>query len=242
MTDPVPPLAPFPVRAARWILEWTRSIAVALVVWFLLTSFVVQMFRITSGSMEPGILVGDFLFVNRMLYGAEVPLTGRHLPAIREPRRGEMVVVQSPVEDLRLLKRLVGLPGDTLAMVDGTLLRNGQRQVEPYVRMAGGAWAPDPAYSGAMRRWHHAYLVGTDPGSYRPDERNWGPLVVPRDSMFLLGDNRDFSLDSRFWGFVPRRNLLGKPILIYFSYDGTSYRPLPVLTAIRGRRLLTVPR
>lgn len=241
MLDPVPH-ATAPVRFARWAWGWTRSIVMALFVWFLLSSFVVQMFRITSGSMEPTVLVGEFLIVNRMLYGAEVPLTGRKLPAIREPRRDEIVVVQSPVEDLRLLKRLVGLPGDTLGMTNGRLTRNGEALVEPYARLLPGEPPIDPTYNAGMRGWHHAYLAGTDPATYDPDPRNWGPLVVPRDSMFLLGDNRDGSLDSRFWGFVPRSNLLGKPLLIYMSFDPTSHRPLPLLTAIRWRRLFTAPR
>lgn len=241
MPDPVPP-APVPVRFARWAWGWTRSIVTALFVWFLLSSFVVQMFRITSGSMEPTVLVGEFLVVNRMLYGAEVPLTSKRLPAIREPRRGEIVVVQSPVEDLRLLKRLVGLPGDTLGMINGQLIRNGEALVEPYARLLSESPSLDPTYNAGMRRWHHAYLVDTDSATYDPNPRDWGPLVVPPDSMFLLGDNRDASLDSRFWGFVPRSNLLGKPLLIYMSFDPESYRPLPLFTAIRWKRLFVAPK
>jgi signal peptidase I len=108
--------------AARWLWSWTRSLVVALFVWFLISTFLVQAFRITSGSMERTVLVGDFLFVNKLLYGAEVPLAHRHLPPIREPAHDEVVVIKSPIEDLLLLKRIVGLPGDTIAMFAGAAL------------------------------------------------------------------------------------------------------------------------
>jgi signal peptidase I len=117
----------------RWLWEWTKSIVVALLVWFVLRTFLVEAFRIPSGSMKNTLLVGDFLFVNKALYGAEVPFVRRTLPAWREPRRGEILVFDS-VEDpaLKIVKRLVGVPGDTLAMRAGRLWRNGRPVDEPY--------------------------------------------------------------------------------------------------------------
>lgn len=230
-----------PSRFRAWAWGWAKSISVALVVWFTFSTFLVKAFRISSGSMEHTLLVGDFLFVNKALYGAEVPLLGKHLPALREPRRGDIVVFRSPIEDSILVKRLIGGPGDTVGMVDGRVTRNGQQLDESYIvraELLPEAERPEPE----MRGWQLPYLIGKDPAAYQPTVRNWGPLVVPRDSFFMLGDNRDGSRDSRFWGFVPRRNIQGSPLVVYFSYDPSHWRPLPFLTAIRWGRLLSRPR
>ena len=115
-----------------WLWEWTKSIVVALVVWFFLRTFLVEAFRIPSGSMENTLLVGDFLFVNKLLYGAEVPIIHSRLPAVREPGRDEILVFDSVEEEgLKVVKRLIGVPGDTLSMENGQLFRNGQRVDEP---------------------------------------------------------------------------------------------------------------
>ena len=115
-----------------WIWEWTKSIVVALVVWFFLRTFLVEAFRIPSGSMENTLLIGDFLFVNKALYGAEVPLIHAHLPAVREPVRDDILVFDSVEEEgLKVVKRLIGMPGDTLSMESGQLYRNGRRWTSP---------------------------------------------------------------------------------------------------------------
>lgn len=235
------PIVTKTARVSSWLWERTKSVAVALVVWFLLSTFVIKAFRIPSGSMERTVLVGDFLFVNRMLYGAEVPLAGKHLPAIREPRRDEVVVIKSPIEELILLKRVVGLPGDTVAMRGGQLWRNGRAVAEPYITLHPDAPAIDAATAERMRRWQLRFLISPSPDEYQPDFRNWGPLVIPADSLMALGDNRDESLDSRYYGFIPRGNLGGSPLFIYFSYDPSSWRPLPFISAVRWRRLFTAP-
>src|SRR3989304_1901440 len=103
----------------RWIWDWAKSIAVALVVWFFLRTFLIEAFRIPSGSMENTLLIGDFLFVNKLLYGAEVPLIHKRLPAIREPRRGDILVFDSVEEPIKVVKRLGGVPGGTPAMGKG---------------------------------------------------------------------------------------------------------------------------
>lgn len=227
-------------KIGAWALGWIKSIAVALAVWLVLSTFLVKAFRISSGSMERTLLVGDFLFVNKALYGAEVPLIGGRLPGVREPRRGDIVVFRSPIEDSILVKRLIGMPGDTVAMREGRLTRNGEELVEPYVTQTGpppGGELPDPELF-----WQRRYVIGQAPDGYLPTVRSWGPLVVPPDSLFMLGDNRDGSRDSRFWGFVPSRNVQGSPMLVYFSYDPGHWRPLPFLTAIRWRRLFARPR
>lgn len=224
------------------LLQWVKPIAVAWVAWLLLSTFVVRAFHVTSESMEGTLFAGDVLFVAKPLYGAEVPLTGLRLPPLREPRRGDIVVFGSvETAGLEVVKRVIGLPGDTVSMSRGRLIRNGGLVPEPYVQRQRPDQADAPDAREQMRRWQEPRLAGSHPVPYRPDRDNWGPVVVPSDSLFVMGDNRDLSYDGRFWGFLPRQNLHGSPLVIYYSFDPASWRPLPVLTATRWRRLLTVP-
>jgi signal peptidase I len=225
-----------------WLWEWTKSILVALLVWFFLRTFLVEAFRIPSGSMENTLLIGDFLFVNKALYGSEVPIIGTRLPAVREPRRNDILVFDS-VEDkgLKVVKRLIGMPGDTLSMENGELFRNGERVNEPYVVHTDATRTEDPIQRAKMREWQLPHLVKRDPAKYQPDLQEWGPIVVPPDSFFMMGDNRDSSYDGRYWGFLPRKNVRGRPLVVYFSYDPSSWRALPFLTAVRWTRLFTSP-
>jgi signal peptidase I len=220
--------------------EWLKSIAIAVVIFLLLRTFLVEAFRIPSGSMENTLLIGDFLFVNKALYGAEIPFTGKHLPAFREPSRNDLVIFKS-VEEARMtvVKRVVGMPGDTLAMEDNRLLVNGAAADEPFVLQTDPlADHEEPK----MRAWQTRYLTADrDPRSYRPTLKNWGPIVVPADSFFVMGDNRDQSYDSRYWGFLGRDRIRGRPLIVYFSYDPSGIDPLPIFTAVRWDRLLTLP-
>lgn len=226
-----------------WLWEWTKSIAIALVVWFFLRTFLVEAFRIPSGSMERTLLVGDFLFVTKFLYGAEVPLIHKRLPKVRDPRLGDVVVFDSVEEEgLKVVKRLVGMPGDTLAMERGVLIRNGHPVGEPWAQKTNPAISADPFQRERMRQWQSRYLVGRDPANYHPDLQDWGPIVVPADSFFMMGDNRDDSYDGRYWGFLPKENVRGTPWFVYFSYDALSYKPLPFFTAIRWGRIFDRPR
>jgi len=225
-----------------WLWEWTKSILVALLVWFFLRTFLVEAFRIPSGSMENTLLIGDFLFVNKALYGAEVPVIGSRLPPVREPQRNDILVFDS-VEDegLKVVKRLIGMPGDTLSMENGELLRNGERVNEPYAMHADPTRSEDPIQRAKMREWQLPHLVNRNAANYQPDLQEWGPIVVPPDSFFMMGDNRDSSYDGRYWGFLPRKNVRGRPLVVYFSYDASSWRALPFLTAVRWGRLFSTP-
>jgi signal peptidase I len=223
----------------RWFLEWLKSISIALVVWLFLRTFLVEAFRIPSGSMENTLLVGDFLFVNKFLYGAEIPFTHKHLPAVREPERGDIIVFDSIEEDLKVVKRLIGIPGDTLEMRAGVLYRDGQRVIESYAVNSDPYQTTDPLQRERMREWQAKHFAGPVPPDYAPDLHNWGPVVVPVDSLFVMGDNRDGSYDGRCWGFLPRANVLGRPLLVYFSYDASNWRHL--LDEVRWKRLFTVP-
>jgi signal peptidase I len=218
-----------------------KSVGVPLAVFLLLRTFAVEAFHIwPSGSMERTLLIGDFLFVNKALYGAEIPVVHRRLPGFRAPERQDVVVFQSVEDpDLTVVKRIVGAGHDTLQMRDNVLFLNGRPLDEPYVNRRS-ATTDDPS-DPRMRGWQLRYYAGRDPAGYRPTLRNWGPIVVPPDSFFVMGDNRDDSYDSRYWGLLGRDRIRGSPFLVYFSYDRNGRLPLPFVTAIRWDRLLKVP-
>jgi signal peptidase I len=221
---------------ARGLFEWAKSLSLAILLFLVVRAFLVEAYRIPSGSMEGTLLVGDFLLVNKLVYGAEVPFTHERLPAVRQPKYRDVVVFQWPEDTTKnFVKRLVGLPGDTLSMHDGTLVRNGEDQVEPYVTHT----EPDADPSGEEFGWQRAYLVTrtAHAATYRASRNNWGPLVVPAKRYFMLGDNRDNSLDSRYWGFVPDSLVLGSPLVVYYSYAPDSTSALDWLTRVRWRRL-----
>jgi signal peptidase I len=240
-TVPATAEAPPAKSFGRWLWEWVKSIAVALVIWFVLRALLVEAFRIPSSSMEQTLLVGDFLFVNKALYGAELPLVHAHLPAIREPRRLDIVVFDSKTQaGVKVVKRLVGMPGDTLEMRHAVLFRNGAPQAEPYIEHIDSLSDPIDA---EMKAWQLQYLLpAVDRDEYHPSRDNWGPLVVPQGQYFVMGDNRDNSYDSRYWGFVDRRVIRGRPLFVYYSFDHDSYRSLPFITAIRWGRIGTSPK
>jgi signal peptidase I len=133
------------------------------------------------------------------------------------------------------------MPGDTLAMEAGQLYRNGIRVDEPYVVHTDQGRSEDAMQRLKMREWQLPHLVARDPATYKPDLQEWGPIVVPTDSFFMMGDNRDSSYDGRYWGFLPRGNVRGRPLVVYFSYDPSSWRSLPFLTAVRWSRLFSMP-
>ena len=215
-----------------------------------------EAYRIPSGSMEPTLLVGDWLFVNKLRYGPHVPLTGVNLPGYAEPRRGDVVVFVSPPQDpsIRiapdevtpmLVKRIVGIGGDTVAMRGGRLYVNGVPEPfatppTPPARTVADAFVREPF---PILRWQRRLATastGLGPAPTEPTLHDWGPLAVPPGAYFMLGDNRDNSVDSRFYGPVPRANLRGTPTFIYYSYDpesGGDYAR--AVTAIRWRRLGT---
>jgi signal peptidase I len=217
--------------------EWVKSLGIALAIWFLLTSFLVQAFRIPSGSMENTLLIGDFLFVNKALYGAEIPIIHKRLPALREPRRSDIVVFDSVEEHgVSVVKRIVGMPGDTIAMIDSDVVINNNRIEESYVIRGLPGDQRDPR----MRAWQIPYLLDpSESDTYDPSLKNWGPLVVPPDSFFVMGDNRDNSYDGRYWGFLGRDRIRGRTMFVYYSFNKRGMLPLPFLTAIRWRRFFS---
>ena len=243
-TPPIPPAAaPAPHRAKEWALEWLKSIIFALAVWLVLRTFLFEAFRIPSESMEDTFLVGDFLFVNKAIYGAEVPLVHWFMPKYRDPARNDLVIFDSVEEaDLKVVKRVIGLAGDTLEMRAHVIYRNGVVLEEPAAHYAVAPSPDEPERRLKIKTWQVPYLVGRDTVSYWPDRDNWGPIVVPQDHLFVMGDNRDESWDGRYWGFLPRASVRGTPLFIYYSFDPDTYKPLPFITNIRWGRFFHVPR
>jgi signal peptidase I len=195
--------------------EFIASMAGVLVVGLFIITFCLQAFEIPSSSMEDTLLIGDHVFVDRVNLS---PRTG-WLPAIpyRNPQHGDIVVFLSPAEPgLYVVKRVMGIPGDRIHLRDGHVFRNGQELNEPYV-IRNGSYSPyrdnfpdvPPEPGTVTPEWHL-----TMSSHIQNDE-----LVVPPNSYFCMGDNRDVSYDSRYWGFVPRQNVIGRPMFIYWSFE-----------------------
>lgn len=219
-----------------FFVEWAKIFVVSVLLFFFIRTFFVEAFKIPSGSMENTLQVGDFLLVNKLAYGAEVPFTHLRLPKLEKLHDGDVIVFLWPVDvSKNFVKRLVGVPGDTLEMRDGTLIRNGHALKESYVSHTEPDMDPAPEDFG----WQRGYLVRSAIAStgYHPSRNNWGPLVVPELNYFVLGDNRDNSLDSRYWGFVADSLLRGKPFVIYYSYAPDTSNKFDWLTRIRWQRL-----
>ena len=214
--------------------EWLKSILIAAVLFLVIRTFFVQTFVITSGSMKNTLLVGDMLVANRLAMGPRIPGTSIKLPGYSAPRRGDVLVFDPHHEaEDKLIKRLVGLPGDTLRMRDGVLSVNGVEQAEAYLNPNTLADQRSPDFE-----WQRAHVApGVDPATYAPSLHSWGPLVVPDGHYFMLGDNRDESLDSRYWGPLATWRVEARAFFIYFSYNGESYRPFPALREIHWGRL-----
>jgi signal peptidase I len=235
---PAPPRAPAPapVPGPRWrheVKSWGKSLAVALAIWLFLRSYFIEAFRIPSASMENTLLVGDFLFVDKLSYGGEfqIPIVGvrfLRMKRFADPARNSIVVFRS-VEDstpnLDIVKRVMGIPGDTLQMVHDTVSRNGKALDEPYaLHLAATPIPDDPLLTAKMRALQLPHYVGKNPAAYRPTVHNWGPIVVPPGSYWVMGDNRDESYDSRYWGFLPRSHVEGRPLFIYLSVASDPFR------------------
>lgn len=219
----------------RWLWEWVKSISVAILLFLVIRTFAVEAFKIPTGSMETTLLVGDFLLVNKAVYGAQVPFTGVRLPAIENPERGDIVVFEYPKDQSKnYVKRVVGLPGDRVAMREGELYVNGEPRDETYVQHT----QPASDYYDPQFEWQRPHLAPEVDGStYRPTRDDWGPILVPAGKYFVMGDNRDNSQDSRYWGFVDRTLIKGRPLFIYYSFDRSKLRPLPWLTEVRWSRV-----
>ncbi len=228
------------------VWEAFKSIAATIAIYLVLKTFLIEAYRIPSGSMIPSLLVGDWLFVNKLRFGPHLPFTRINLPGYAEPQRGDIVVFVSPPQldqpwDLTpmLVKRLVGMPGDTVHSREGVVHINGVPQRLGYsVAMSGGS--PGDLYSPAFDWQRQLAVADTAYGRApeRPTLDDWGPLVVPDGHFWMMGDSRYDSKDSRYWGPVPRENVRGRPLFVYYSWNADdSDRPLPFITDIRWSRI-----
>jgi len=201
-------------RPPPWYVEYSRSFFPVILVVLVLRSFVVEPFRIPSGSMMPTLQDGDFILVNKFTYGLRAPVVNKKFFGDGAPERGDVVVFRYPEDPaIAYIKRVVGLPGDRLAYRDKVLYVNGQPAVQTPV--PDGPWESQGLQSRSERlgEMEHQILVS----GY---SRNWTwEQVVPLGHYFVLGDNRDNSRDSRFWGFLPEQNLIGKAFVIWMNLD-----------------------
>jgi signal peptidase I len=178
-------------------MEWAKSIVIALILALITRATVVQAFRIPTGSMKDTLLVGDFLLVNKFLYGSRIPFTDIRLPKVRDPKVGDVIVFDHPTEHKDYIKRCIGVPGDVIEIRNDVVYRNGKALDEPYKKLSG--------YVGPMS--------------------NYGPVKVPKGHLFMLGDNRHNSKDSRSWGMLDEKYIKGKAMVIYFSWDNEKHFP-----------------
>jgi len=208
---------PFKKSVAR---EYLESVVVAVILALFIRTFVVQAFKIPTGSMETNLLIGDHLLVNKEVYSPSLGSWESLILAKRPIQRRDIVVFKFPEDPARdFIKRVIGLPGETVEIRDKTVFVDGKPLDEPYARFLEPALRmDDPEY-----------------GLRESTRGNWGPQTVPAGQLFVLGDNRDNSRDSRFWGFLPVDQVKGRALLVYWSYEASreEYRRTGVVDWIR---------
>lgn len=191
------------------IIEYTEAIIVAIIAALIIRAMIVQSYRIPTGSMEDTLLVGDFLLANKFVYGSKIPILGWKLPAFKEPKQGDVIVFKFPLNPkVNYIKRCVAVEGQTVEIRDKILYVDGKRY-------------PDPIHS----KFEDSHIQPRD--LFDPDIKpkgsgnrdNYGPVIVPEDHLFVMGDNRDNSLDSRYWGFLSKDLVVGEAMILYFSWE-----------------------
>ncbi len=193
------------------ITEWIEAIIIAAILAFFIRSFIVQAFKIPSGSMLETLQIGDHLLASRFAYDIKIPFTNTSLFSTGDPQRGDIVVFEYPEDpSVDFIKRVIGLPGDTIKIINKKVYINGELLTENYTQYTDQLILPRPIV-----------------------RDNFGPITVPQSQYFCLGDNRDDSRDSRFWGFVPREAIVGKALILYWSWNSKD-------TSVRWNRLFTI--
>lgn len=219
-------------QRTRWLIENVTSLATALLIVFMIRSSIVEAFKIPSGSMIPTLLIGDHIFVNKFAYGLKIPFsdlfTDHPIYIVKRdpPKRGDIIVFMYPKdESFYFIKRVVGVPGDTVEIRNKVLYINNKMVARDLISGPQSETVfkslDDPKYSSGNLDLYTEHLdsvdhpILLDKNNYMGEMSN--PITVPPDSLFVMGDNRDFSNDSRFWGFVPMKNVKGKAMVIWLS-------------------------
>jgi signal peptidase I len=186
------------------VREYAEAIAIAIFLALLIRTFIVQAFKIPSGSMIPTLQVGDHILVNKFIFSTKIPFTDIRILPIRDPDRLDIVVFKYPEDESKdFIKRIIGKPGDTVQIHDKVVYINGEPLAESYAIHSEPMMIPD---------------------DFQPRD-NFGPVIIPKDSYFVMGDNRDHSLDSRFWGMVKTGKIKGKAFMVYWSWDRENMWP-----------------
>jgi signal peptidase I len=212
----------------RWKNAWreTKSLLLTILLLTAVRSAIADWNDVPTGSMNPTIVQGDRVFVNKLAYDLKVPFTTWHLAQWSNPKRGDIVVFFSPVDGTRLVKRVIGLPGDTIELVNERLLINGRPSDYEALPAATGRDVPSDQYGRRVYAEETASGMPSHPVTLLPQRlarRTFGPVIVPPGQYFMMGDNRDNSNDSRFWGGVDRNRIVGRASLVVMSLDRQHY-------------------
>ncbi len=190
------------VKRKGTIREYAEAFLIAGLLALFVRTFVVQAFKIPSGSMSPTLLVGDHILVNKFIYGVKIPFINKAMIELKKPNRGDITVFICPIDKSKdFIKRVIAIEGDTVEIIDKKVYINGEPVADPY-----GIYCDSLVY----------------PKGIQPRD-NLGPLVVPNGKVFVMGDNRDQSYDSRFWGFVDLSEIKGKAFIVYWSWDKSNF-------------------
>ena len=182
----------------RLLWEYSEAIITALILALLIRAYVIQAFKIPSGSMIPTLVIGDHILVNKFLYGTKIPFSETRVLEFTKPEKGNIIVFKYPEDPTRdFIKRVVAVEGDVVESRNKTIYVNGKPTSEPYTQHTDNSIRP----------------LGIEPRD------NFGPLIVPKNKFFVMGDNRDQSYDSRYWGYVDRKDIKGKALILYWSWD-----------------------
>jgi len=202
------------------IIEYSRSFFPVLLIVFLLRSFFYEPFRIPTGSLEPTLHVGDFILVNKFHYGLKLPVVHKQIIDNKTPNRGDIIVFRwPPNKEVNFIKRVIGIPGDKISYINKTLFVNGKKIPQEFLKNSkdfdsdGSSWDVVEKTENFFDVKHSIYL------NPEAATENFEDVIVPDGMFFAMGDNRDFSADSRFWGFIPFENVVGKANYIWMSWD-----------------------
>ena len=186
------------IKSKSKFVEYAEAIIIAILIAFFIRTFIVQAFKIPSGSMKPTLLIGDHILVNKFIYGVKIPFIRKNLISISEPKRGDVIVFIYPEDRSKdFIKRVIGVGGDTIEIRNKKIFLNGLPFQDTH-----GVYVDD-------------FII---PGTIQPRD-NFGPMTVPQGAVFAMGDNRDQSYDSRFWGVVELKDVLGKAFIMYWSWN-----------------------